>query len=644
MTTPTGGPHEELPMHTDGEPSGGLFEYKIEPMEETGSDGRPEIDPTHVPGLHSRYGEDEEHLRMPERILPLLNRAHDISHRAHSRYREPLIGMLNIDFKEPKYVDGTSYAAGAFGGFGPGSPEYDNSRRLRIVIPDSRTAVRWFEDTAGTDGRDALLGPSMPERKFTAFIPEIHHPAIQQVDVVFKKSEQTSLIAGQITTRHNALDVDDIPEQEGFVMDTRTPGRKMLAEHMKDRMEALFPGMVETGKDGKHALVTVEDGIDFYINYTSLPNITVTVNGSVGGGTYGRTVERYGEHGATPEQLEKELLALQEHFPAIAEAHADFFRKQLPRSRIEVSYARQRTADSDKNDPLYAMRMNRLWEELLVEPREDDFKYVGGLAGPIERLTTASIGFAHPEAYRAFGTSPPRGILLSGPPGVGKTTLAMGFARESGAVLVNLKPSVIKNAFHGETERNIRAAFQIVDELVADGMKVVVFIDELESLAPARDSFGSSNVDVNVTTELLQALNVDRPNCVVIGATNIPGKVDPALTNNSSRFSEQIEIDLPDETAIEDIFQKLFLKFSDRSTGGDAALLFDSGIQLDTLIKEAHGLSGADIEAAIRTVLTAKAVMFATTGQRPGPASNGELYQSLKAVAAQKQKTGNNYL
>ena len=611
----------------------------------------------------------KEHIRKFQRILGLgpevsspIRGILDINHRnsslikgADGRPITPLLDFIELphcefsessgfyetyspsDRKREKTFDGSEYVKEAFGGFGPGSPEYDSEQRLKIVIPNSRAAVGWFKDTAANSDYTGIVRAA--KKSFVANISDTRHPGVKTLEVCFTKSDTASLVTGKVGAQSDAfMGIAPIRDAEDILIDTKTPAKAAMVSHLRERLETLYPDKLKVSKDSMSAVIELGNDIDLHVDCTQLPLLRVTANGK-----YDRYEPiRYTVVKPTPRQLERELLALQIHFPRIAEAHADFFRQQLPKSQIEVDY--NNPAESVAQDPIDPQRLAKLRQELITTPREDDFKYIGGLDRDIEKLREAALGFSHPEAFKEFGVTPPRGILLQGPPGTGKTSLANAFAREAGAVVLTLKASTIKSAFHGETERNIRGAFELADELVGEGEKVVIFIDEIESLAPARDSMGSSGIDKNVTTELLQGMNVDRPDCIIIAATNAPGLVDPALVNNSSRFSEQLEIGLPDTAARSDIIQKLFCKFADRSTSGEQGTLFDPDIKIDHLAGGSYGLSGADIENAIRKVLFTKAVLLVNTGQKPGPATSGVIYQSIKNMIAGKEKTGQNYL
>ena len=233
---------------------------------------------------------------------------------------------------------------------------------------------------------------------------------------------------------------------------------------------------------------------------------------------------------------------------------------------------------------------------------------------------------------------------MYGPPGVAKTALAKAFANESGAVMLNVKSSNIKSAFVGESERNMRGVFQLAEQLVDEGEKVVVFFDEIEALAPSRNALVASSIDTNLTVELLRAMNEDRPNVIILAASNAPDKIDSALTGNGSRFSVKMEIGFPGIEARQQIIAKLLEKFTDKSSGVDKSILFSPDIDIPSLASASDGMTGSDIEAAMKHVLMAKANEFAESGELPKPATNSSIYQAIKSVQAQKATSQRNYL
>ncbi len=551
-------------------------------------------------------------------------------------------------------TDGDSYLRDAFGGFGPGSPEYDdNGKRLQIVIEDLDKAVAWFNNPTVMPGHGR-----QPRKIFRTAISPDEHPKISQLNVEFSVHETGAmLISGTIDTNAGFLDglfsSPLIPkqDQQGRQVNTHASGQKLLNEHMAERLSALYPGQVGTteAEEGKQPIVlNVEEGIKLHILFDSMySKLQVTVNGSerhYSGNRFGSAPK------PSHEQLKKELLALQQCYPDIAEAFADFFRKQLPKTVIELDVNDENSDEnrgetdvqSSDSDPTNPHRLKQLRQELLVEPQADDFKYIGGLEREVGKLQEAALAFADPETFRSWGVEPPRGILMQGPPGTGKTSMAMAFVHEIDAVMLNVRASNIKNAFHGETERNIRGVFQLADELAGEGKKVVIFFDEIESLAPRRDAMSSSGIDRNVTTELLQAMNKDRPNCIIIAATNAPDMVDRALLLNNSRFSEKIEIPLPDADARTDILHKLLERFNSRVTDGQT--LFVEDLDIDMLVRTSDGLTGGDLQEAIRKALSAKAVSTIKAEERAAPLETTQLYQRVQDVIVQKDASDQNYL
>ncbi len=547
-----------------------------------------------------------------------------------------------------KRNDTKAHLEDAFGGFGPDSPEYENGPRLEIEIPDPESAVRWFQEATIPEGYLRTF------EKFTTKISSVQHPGVKSVGICFMKTHEGNMPFAEILSHRNAYTPPSLADNNDAI-NLKEVGSKLLFNYLLERLKAVYQDKIEANTVAKTASIKVDD-VTLYLGLNNGQyGFYVTPNGTIENSGY--NVIRHDSAAPSDTQLANELNALKDTLPTIAEAFADFFGTQLPARKILVEYSpEQNHQEETKNtapqapqeehsDPIAPDRLAKLRRELVVTPREDDFKYIGGLGPEIAKLQEGAVGFSHPEAFRAFGVNPPRGILLKGPPGTGKTTLAMAFARETGAVLLSVKPSNIKSAFHGETERNIKGVFELADQLVREGKRVIMFFDEIEAIAPARDSFGTSNIDTNVTTEILQGMNADRPNCMIIAATNIPGLVDPALINNSSRFSVQLEIGLPNAEARTEIITKLLEKFTDKSTANELTELFEiTEEQIASLASDSDTLTGADIENAIRKILVAKAVQFATTGTKPGPVKSDEIYRSLKSAVIAKDNQTNNYL
>ncbi len=214
------------------------------------------------------------------------------------------------------------------------------------------------------------------------------------------------------------------------------------------------------------------------------------------------------------------------------------------------------------------------------------YEDIGGIGEQLQKVREMiELPLKHPILFRRLGIDPPRGVLLHGPPGTGKTLIAKAVASETKANFTSINGPEIISKYYGESEKQLR---EIFDEAAANA-PAIIFIDELDSIAPKREDV-SGEVERRVVAQLLTLLDgmQGRDNVIVIGATNRPDAIDPAL-RRGGRFDRELEIGVPDKNGRAEII-------GIHTRGMPISDDFD----VDWLLDNTHGFVGADISALVR--------------------------------------------
>ena len=217
------------------------------------------------------------------------------------------------------------------------------------------------------------------------------------------------------------------------------------------------------------------------------------------------------------------------------------------------------------------------------EERPDDIGYddIGGCRRQLGQIREMiELPLRHPQLFQALGIKPPKGVLLYGPPGCGKTMIARAVANETGVFLILINGPEIMSKMAGESEGNLREAFAEAEK----NAPALIFIDEIDSIAPKRDK-AQGEVERRVVAQLLTLMDgmKSRANVVVMAATNRPNAIDSAL-RRFGRFDRELDIGVPDETGRLEILNIHTRKMK-----------IADDVDLVQVAKETHGYVGADL-------------------------------------------------
>ncbi len=226
---------------------------------------------------------------------------------------------------------------------------------------------------------------------------------------------------------------------------------------------------------------------------------------------------------------------------------------------------------------------------MAVKPMEErkipevTYEDLGGLKNAISKIREmVELPLKHPELFERLGIEPPKGVLLHGPPGCGKTLLAKAVANESGANFLIINGPEIISKWYGQSEQNLRKIFEDAEKNAPS----IIFIDEIDAIAPKREEV-KGDVEKRVVSQLLTLMDglKGRGKVIVIAATNIPNALDPAL-RRPGRFDREIEIGVPDKDGRKEILQI--------HTRG---MPLTKDVDLDKIADITYGYVGADLAA-----------------------------------------------
>nr|XP_051198322.1 cell division cycle protein 48 homolog [Lolium perenne] len=219
------------------------------------------------------------------------------------------------------------------------------------------------------------------------------------------------------------------------------------------------------------------------------------------------------------------------------------------------------------------------------EERLDGIGYddVGGMRKQMNQIRElVELPLRHPQIFKSLGVKPPKGILLYGPPGSGKTLIARAVANETGAFFLCINGPEIMSKMAGESESNLRKAFEEAEKNAPS----IIFIDEIDSIAPKREKT-HGEVERRIVSQLLTLMDgmKARAHVIVMGATNRPNSIDPAL-RRFGRFDREIDIGVPDEVGRLEV-----LRIHTKN------MKLSEDVNLEVVAKDTHGYVGADLAA-----------------------------------------------
>lgn len=407
---------------------------------------------------------------------------------------------------------------------------------------------------AEADQRDVGKGIVRIDEKFRSMI------GVNIFDVVEVKGERTtSAVVGRAYPQDEGL---DLIRMDGLI---RTNAKTSLGEYVEI--------MRADWKEAKKVtLAPVVQNIHIYAPSESLRAIF-----------HNRTVSKGDIVSTTSVRRPRESFGTDVMFEQL---FPDFFGGSFGLGEIKLQVVSTSPAGIVKITDITEVEL--LPEAVALEQAIPEVVYedLGGIKPAITKIREIiELPLKHPELFSRLGIDPPKGVLLHGPPGTGKTMLAKAVANESDAYFITINGPEIMSKYYGESEHKLREAFEEAEK----NTPAIIFIDEIDSIAPKRAEV-TGEVERRVVAQLLSLMDglKARKNVIVIGATNRPEALDMAL-RRPGRFDREIELRVPDRDGRREIFQI-------HTRGMPLA----ENVNLDDLADRTYGFVGADIAALCR--------------------------------------------
>jgi len=427
-----------------------------------------------------------------------------------------------------------------------------------------------FISLAGPEIMSKFYGQSEENLRKVFQEAEQNAPAIifiDEIDAIAPKREE---VTGEVERR--------VVSQLLTLMDGLASRGKVIVIAATNRVNAIDPALRRPGRFDREIEMGVPDKkgrkdiLEIHTRHMPLEkDVDLNYLSEITYGFVGADLEALAKEAAMRvlRRVQPEMLGLEENKPLPEE-----LLKKLRVTKKDFDYALKMVQPS-------AMR------EIMIEIPKMKWSDVGGLEDVKNRLKEAvEWPLKNPESFKNVGINPPKGILLYGPPGCGKTLIARAVANESEANFISVKGPELLSKWVGESEKMIREIFRKAKQV----SPTIIFFDEIDSLAPSRGASSSdSHVGERVVSQMLSEMSglEELHDVVVLAATNRPDMVDPALLR-PGRFDKQILIPEPDE--------KSRLKILQIYTNKMPA----EGVDLKKMARETEGYSGADIEAVCR--------------------------------------------